>query len=386
MRVYVVRDGHFTASVDGPSSRVVSYENFSKRYLVAFDRVTLIGRLFDREDQKANPVVGDCVDFLAVPGYKGPIGFIKVIPKILKLISGIDKESAFILRLPATLPLILGVYLKLLKIPYAVEVVGDPYDAYSPAVLNRRFSRFFQFIFTKATKTIAGNALAASYVTEFTLQKSYPALKSTFQTHYTSLDLPDDALVQSCREYSSLQPFVIVHVGLMESDYKGHMQLIDAVSSLVKKGMDLRVNFVGDGSLRQKYEDYVKSIGLPEYFSFKGMKSAGHEVWSELDMGDLFVLPSLQEGLPRAMIEAMARGLPCIGTNVGGVHELIPSEFIAEPGDVNDLAKKIEFVLSTPSVLSSMSRANLSKAREYIRTNVESRRVLFYKKVLECYS
>ena len=65
----------------------------------------------------------------------------------------------------------------------------------------------------------------------------------------------------------------------------------------------------------------------------------GHGVTEQLDAADVFVLPSRQEGLPRAMIEAMARSLPCVGSDVGGISELIP-DWVVPPNDPQALALK----------------------------------------------
>ena len=89
--------------------------------------------------------------------------------------------------------------------------------------------------------------------------------------------------------------------------------------------------------------------------TFLGQLPAGEMVRAQLDKADLFILPSKTEGLPRALVEAMARALPCIGTTVGGIPELLPSEDLVPPGDVKALAETIEDVLRRPERLAKMS-------------------------------
>lgn len=381
MKVYVIRDGYFTTSAQGPSSKIVSYDNFSSRYLSAFEEVELVGRLFDKVENGSKPVTGINVSFTPIRGYKGPAGFLKNILSIISLIfKSTHKGSGYILRLPATVPILFGFILLLKKIPYAVEVVGDPYDAYSPEVLNNRFSKLFQFIFTFSTKVIVKNAKAAAYVTEYSLQKNYPANDKVPSYSYTSLDLPDEGFVSQARtsdEFSN-KTIVLSHIGMMEQNYKGHDTLIDTVSMLRAQGYDVKVKFVGSGSLETKFKKLVMEKGLNEYIEFCGLVSAGTNVREILDSSDIFVLPSRQEGLPRAMIEAMARGLPCVGSTVGGIPELLDNEYLIEPGDSFRLFEILKSLINSPNLLAKCSNDNLRKSQKYNLSIVRASRESFY--------
>jgi glycosyltransferase involved in cell wall biosynthesis len=106
-------------------------------------------------------------------------------------------------------------------------------------------------------------------------------------------------------------------------------------------------------------------------------------VRAELDAADLFALPSRQEGLPRAMVEAMARGLPCLGSTVGGIPELLPAEDMVPPGDARALARKIREMVTAPGRMALMSARNLEKARGYREEALAGRRQAFYRHVRE---
>ncbi len=108
---------------------------------------------------------------------------------------------------------------------------------------------------------------------------------------------------------------------------------------------------------------------------------AGEAVREEMDRADVFVMPSRQEGLPRATIEAMARALPCIGSTVGGIPELLATEDLVPPGDALALATKIREVVSDPERMARMSARNLAKAGEYRDEALRERRVAFYRHV-----
>ena len=106
---------------------------------------------------------------------------------------------------------------------------------------------------------------------------------------------------------------------------------------------------------------------------------AGEPVRQQLDASDLFVLPSRQEGMPRALIEAMARGLPCIATRVGGVPELLPEDVLVAPGDAGELAAKILEVAASPTLGARLGAQNLGRARCYHEKLLQPRRVAFHR-------
>ena len=143
----------------------------------------------------------------------------------------------------------------------------------------------------------------------------------------------------------------------------------------------MRLLMVGDGKHKNELEARVRALGLADRVSFLGELPAGAQVREQLDKADLFVLPSYTEGLPRAMVEAMARGLPCIGSTVGGIPELLPGEDMVLPGDVTALAEKIRDVLLDPNRLSRMAERNLEKARQYSGQILRDKRVAFYQYV-----
>ena len=88
--------------------------------------------------------------------------------------------------------------------------------------------------------------------------------------------------------------------------------LIEAVARCVRAGLDLTAVIVGDGKYRTDLMAQSERLGMASRIRFAGQITAGEPVRRILDTADLFVLPSRTEGLPRAMIEAMARALPCI--------------------------------------------------------------------------
>ena len=155
--------------------------------------------------------------------------------------------------------------------------------------------------------------------------------------------------------------------------------LIDAVADCVRAGLDLLLILVGEGKHRPELEAQAAARGLCGRIHFRGQLTAGEAVRQQLDEADLFVLASYTEGLPRAMIEAMARRMPCLGSHVGGIPELLAPEDMVPPGDRAALASKLHEVVTDPARLARMSARNLVKAREYRADCLRDRQIAFYR-------
>jgi glycosyltransferase involved in cell wall biosynthesis len=105
-------------------------------------------------------------------------------------------------------------------------------------------------------------------------------------------------------------------------EQKGHIYLIKAAQKIVAIIPDCHFIFVGDGELRESLQKLVGELALTAYFTFLGFRT---DIPRILNAIDLFILPSLDEGLPLVLLEAMAAGKPVIATDVGGVAELVQS-------------------------------------------------------------
>ncbi|RWX73454.1 MAG: glycosyltransferase family 4 protein [Candidatus Methanosuratincola subterraneus] len=129
----------------------------------------------------------------------------------------------------------------------------------------------------------------------------------------------------------------------MYSEIKGHAYLLKSFSIILKKHDNASLILVGDGKLLSKIKNMSSAFNIGNYVYFAGRRSH-NEIPLYMNAADLFVLPSLSEGNPTVMFEALGVGLPFVGTRVGGVPEIITSDeygLLAEPGNPDDLAEKI---------------------------------------------
>ena len=139
---------------------------------------------------------------------------------------------------------------------------------------------------------------------------------------------------------------ILLNIGDLE-EHKGQKYLIDVMGIIRKKRSDVLLYLIGDGSFKNKLINIIKRNRLENHIFLLGKKSHD-EIPAWINACDVFVLPSLAEGNPTVMFEALGCGKPFVGTNVGGVPEIISSDdygFLAEPEDTNDLAEKILIAL-----------------------------------------
>ncbi len=138
---------------------------------------------------------------------------------------------------------------------------------------------------------------------------------------------------------------------------KGHTVLLNALAKVAAKHPHLHLLIAGDGELRRDLEDQVREVRLEGRVHFLGTRK---DIPDLLSASDSFVLPSLWEGMPMALIEAMASGLPVVATDVSGTREVMvhgETGLMVPPGDPEKLAQAIDQILSNPAQAQAMGMA-----------------------------
>jgi glycosyltransferase involved in cell wall biosynthesis len=375
MRLIVTCEHRFSVAADGTVwSKVGNDYAFWQRYLSGFDSIRVVARA--QRDRMINEtykkVTGPGVEFWPLPYYLGPLEFALRRRQIRRSVRrAINKEDAVICRVPSPIGTELLEQVK--RRPYGLEVVGDPYEALSPGAVRDPLRPVFRHIMRRRLRDQCARAAGAAYVTQRMLQQRYPCpARSIGVSDVAHLDFTGSRRFQHCRSSR------ILFVGSLAQMYKGPDVLLKAVQLLAAK-IDLEVVVVGDGKYRAGLELMASDLGISHRVSFLGELPSGKAIRDQLDQAALLVMPSRTEGLPRALIEAMARSLPCIGSRVGGIPELLADEDLVEPGDHVALAAKINEVVYHPARLSEMSRRNLARAQEYRPEILEKRRSEFYR-------
>jgi glycosyltransferase involved in cell wall biosynthesis len=154
--------------------------------------------------------------------------------------------------------------------------------------------------------------------------------------------------LKACRKILDLpsDKTIILTVGNLV-EIKGQKYLIEAMKEVVKHKKDVLCIIVGSGKLKGKLEKQIKKAGLGSYVKLSGGKPHNEiPIW--MNACNVFVLPSLNEGNPNVMFEALGCGKPFVGTKVGGVPDIITADdygLLCEPGNPEDLAEKILIAL-----------------------------------------
>lgn len=384
MRLVVSSEARFCCGRDGTVRCDTGTQGYPlwARYLDVFDSVDVVARVLSDENCSGVPVEGPGVRVLPLPHYVGPRQFLRQRSEVLRRIrAACDPPSAVILHSGAIGDLFSAV-LHRSGHPYGLEVVGDPHDVFSPdGGVRHPLRPFFRWWFTSRLQRQCRDAAAVSYVTETALQRRYPAGEGSFSISCSDVMLPDEAFAPQARRFSDQRAFTIVTVGSMAQMYKGLHFLLQALRECIDRGLDVKLVLVGDGAYRNYLEDLASTLKLDQRVVFTGYLQAGQAVRDQLDRADLFVLPSLTEGLPRSLLEAMARGLPCIGSSVGGIPELLTAQDRVAPGDVSELATRLCEVLSGAGRMNAMAERSLARARCYREASLRDKRALFLREI-----
>ncbi|MDT5038097.1 MAG: phosphatidyl-myo-inositol dimannoside synthase [Micromonosporaceae bacterium] len=388
MRLVVTAEERLQRTPDGAVWSTGAFANgFWRRYLAVFDEVSVAARIATVPTVAAGMarVDGDGVSVCCLPHYHGPAQFLRRRTAIRRTLRArVSPADAVLVRAPSAIGTVLCSVLADRGQRYGVEVVGDPLDVFAPGAVTHPLRPLFRRWFVAQLRRQCRRAIGAAYVTEGSLQARYPTGPAAFSTSYSSIELDTGAFAARPRTGDprwadgSPDTQVIVTVGSLEQLYKGTDTLLGAVALLIRADRPVRLVVVGDGRYRPMLESLAERLGVAEAVEFTGSLPPGAPVRRRLDEADLFALPSRAEGLPKAVIEAMARGLPCVASTVGGNPELLAAADLVPPGDPRALADLLSDVLSDRARLAAMSARNLARARDFSIDLLRPRRESFY--------
>ncbi|HEX2868274.1 MAG TPA: glycosyltransferase [Ignavibacteriales bacterium] len=387
MELVFITEARFLKDAEG---KVFSTDGtFSKeiwaRYLSSFSHIYVIARINSAGKNNLNENFrADLprVSFIELPYYKGFAGGLMNYIEIKKVIKGrITKGRGYICRCPGILGSIAAGELRKKSLPYGVEVVGDPYEVFAPGAFKSMLRPFFRTFMTLRLKRAAQYASAVLYVTGRTLQKRYPAKPGTFTVSASNVMLLEENILKAPREFRQKEEYNIISIGSLEQMYKAPDVTLKAIQMLNQNSFPCRLTWIGEGKYKQDMIQLSRELGIEDRVRFTGSVAPGESIRRYLDTSDIFLLASRTEGLPRAMIEAMARGLPCIGSNAGGIPELLEKELIVPKNDPEALFEKVKYLMENPDKAALHAERNLQQARAYVSELLDINRRSFYETI-----
>lgn len=386
MRCLVAVDAQLFITPDGRVwTKTIYGYNFWERYLDVFEDIVVVSRMKKIDYNDSDKLLlssGERVFFAGLPMAIGAKAYLMNLNSIILAIrQSINKGDCAIIRLPSVSAMLFEIVYKRTKKPYALEIVADPKDAFK----ENKIARYF---ITSHLKKSVQRADGVSYVTQYALQKEYPSkipLKANtkrFESYYSSIILKKSYFGRPKNYTKPLTKIRIVHTANNMNNYvKGHKTVIKLLRELTNRSLDATVCFIGDGSKRREFEEYSRELGVEDRVVFTGILASADEVRKELVSSDIFVFPTRAEGLPRAVIEAMAVGLPCLSTPVNGIPELLKQDYLFDPDDYLSFSNKICSLVNDPELLNAISLENIKKASEYSEDCLKERRMYFYSKL-----
>ena len=369
-----------------PSGQVYSVDGgitleILQRYLVCFTHVYIAARVLYSSDEAINvkyEIVHDRVSFIDLPYYVGPFQYLRVRKSIRNILSSsIRNHCAYICRVPGQIGSLIIPELRKKGLPYGVEVVGDPWDVFAPGAVRHPLRIFFRYKWYWNLKRVVKAASAVLYVTEHQLQMRYPSSQDAFQISASNVQIMPDLLPRFAKIVRPRAVYTLLAIGSLEQMYKAPDVVLQAMAMLREREIHCRLIWLGDGCCRKNMEQLGHKLGIGEDCVFMGNVSK-EEVYYQLSIADIFLMVSRTEGLPRALIEAMAVGLPCIGSEVGGIPELLSEEVLVPKENAKALCNKIEYMIHHIDFMSSQAKRNFEEAKKYYDTVLQEKRNKFY--------
>lgn len=366
--------------VDGIYCSTTLTDKMFERYLLVVDELIIVTRVYqlDVTYEKANQerISEQRIRIIGMPNLNTFYGFVFLLPKAKKEIREIIKQSDLIFIKGGTIANIAAAEARKVCKKYQIDAAGCAWDAYwNHSIKGKLVAPIFEYL----TKKDIWNAACVVYVTNHWLQDRYPTKGiSTNASNVVLEDFDVSILKKRLKMLIGLHnrdTLVIGTTAALDNRAKGQHFVIEAMKILTSQ-INIRYELVGGGD-SSYLESVAQKCGVADHVVFKGQMTH-NEVLKWLDGIDFYIQPSLQEGLPRSVIEALSRGCPCLGARTGGIPELISGEYIFRRKSGSDIASKILKLFN--SDLNEIAINNFDIAKQYNAVDLNSRRQEIFEK------
>lgn len=380
-KVLFVHDGYLFKDLLGNFRGVHYNDNLKNRYLQLGDHVTFLMRLKRlnlNDHDNFSLITSENFNFIEFPDFKNINNYFTEKPKAKNIIKkAVKSHDILVARMPSASGTIAVKAAKKFKIPYIIEFVACTFDAYWNYGWKGKLIAHYKMW---QQQKIVKNAPYVIYVTKKFLQSRYPTKgKSISCSNVDIKQLKYGDYNKRINKIKSVnRAITLCTVAALNVPFKGQDSVLKALGKLKKEGYFFYYKLVGRGS-----NDRLKNIaiknGVDDLVEFVG--SLEHDqVLEYLEKIDVYIQPSKQEGLPRALIESMSKACPALGSNRAGIPELISDENLFKPGDIDDIAMKLKYI--NKNWMKNEAKKNWEQAAEYEKFFLEDKRCGFFKKFL----
>lgn len=381
-KILFVHDGPIYRSSNGDYYGIHLSDALIERYKYLGDKVDFLMRV----ENIGSNVLGkskinsSSFEVIAVPNFKSIRLYLFNYWKAYRIISNtVSKYDIIICRQPSAIGTIAAYTALKLKKPLLTEFVACTYDAYMNYGWRGKLIAYYKL---KNQQSLVKKLSHIIYVTKHFLQNRYPSKANQINCSNVIIDFLQDSHLRDrldkIRTMTS-DHIKIATVGALNMKYKGQIDVIKALARLKKDRMQFHYFLVGQGNsdeirkiiLEEGLQDSVTIVGSLEH----------HKVIDFLLDIDIYIQPSRTEGLPRATIEAMSVACPILAADVGGLPELIDSDFLFKPGDVSQIA--IKLTSFSKEKMLEQATVNFAKVKDYQKDVLDERRQAFYDQFLK---
>lgn len=386
MKLVFVHDGPLFYDGDG-NYYEFAYHELLQRYSYLADEITFMMRTKPISGTKTFTLVPKEIKVVSVPNFKSPKTYFKNKSVAEKIVEECIKSNDYVvLRSQSSIAQLAMKYIKKYNKPYIVECVGCSWDSYwNHGALGKMVAPYMYY----KTKSIIKKAPYVYYVTSEFLQKRYPTKGTTVSCSNVVLNKLDEKALEQRKEkiaqFNPKREIVLGTAAALDTRYKGQEHVIRSIPQLVKKGWNVQYLLAGGMAGQKKdsfLEDLARECGVSDRVHFVGSLAAD-QMPAFYDSLDIYVQPSKQEGLPRAVIEAMSRGCPVIGTDIAGIPELISTNCLFKKNSDGEVVSALERIVSEDLI--KIAETNFNKAREYEKDKLRIKRERFYDAFLSMY-
>lgn len=342
-----------------------------ERYSKKFENLTLLTRIFEKNEIPENSceITNLCINFEGINSLKDAL-----IGKHNKKIYNLVKNSDFIIvRVPSIIPFCVSKYAIKQKKIYMAEIMGCAWDAYwNHSIIGKLLA---PYVFLKM-KRIVYNAKYATYVTQRFLQNRYPCKNANIGVSNVCIKN-----IEKVKKYNKTKKneMTFLTAAAVNVKYKGQKFMIKAMKKLKKQNIHIKYFLAGKGD--NKYlKKLAKKYKLSNNVIFLG-ELKHDELLEQMKKIDVYIQPSLQEGLPRSLIEAMSCGCVCLGSTTAGIPELLDSKYIFKRGKVKPIVNAVKNILTED--WEKISKENIKKSEEYLEDKLNKKRFDYYDKIIE---